>query len=91
LAESRRNTAAIVGAVERATGRADNAVLKRQAFLVELTDSLIELASRVQAAEARALRPRFRRREGERPGINDSAVPVLSCSARRGSTIVATR
>lgn len=56
LAESRSNARTIAAALAGPTGRTDLAVLERQALLVvELVDSLMSLASRVEPDEARVL------------------------------------
>lgn len=60
LAESRRNARTIAEVMARVTGRTDLEVLERQALLiVELIDSLMRLASRIEPDEAQALVQEF--------------------------------
>ena len=56
LEESRRNARTIARIVARSSGRTDVDILERQALLVvELIDSLMRLAARVEPAAAEAL------------------------------------
>lgn len=60
LAESRRNAHTIAELIARVTLRTDREALERQALLVvELIDSLMRLASRVEPDEAQALVDEF--------------------------------
>ena len=56
LAESRRNARTIAELIARTTGRTDREVLEQQALVVvEVIDSLVRLADRVEPDEAEAL------------------------------------